>query len=135
MPICGNFVCAFSRVEKGKVYCHCDSSGDYENLPDCTATSNNSCERYKYFSCKICGHEYKCFQQRDNGFGKYEDFVAFDSGFGISKRTFDLLNGTVCIDYLLYGSDYSKKAFFLIQAFNDIKLAKNSLKALIAAYK
>lgn len=69
------------------------------------------------------------------GFGKCEDFVAFDSGYCISKQTFNSSNGTVYVDYLLYGPDYSEKKFFLIQSFGDIKLAKNALKALTAAYK
>lgn len=66
MSICGNFVCAFSHIDKGKVHCTRDTY-EYKNAPYCTATSNNTCGRYKFFSCKICGHEIKCFQQRDKG--------------------------------------------------------------------
>lgn len=63
---CGNFVCAFSHIERGKIYCTWNTYG-YENLPDCSATSDNSCGRYKYFSCNICGHEWTCFKQRERG--------------------------------------------------------------------
>ena len=66
MSICGNFVCVFSYIDKGKVYCTFGVD-DYRKYPDCTAMLNNSCGRYKWFSCKICGHEIKCFQQRDKG--------------------------------------------------------------------
>lgn len=81
--LCGNFVCAFSYIEKGKVYCHLDSY-DYKNLPDCTATSNNSCGRYKYFSCYICGHEYKCFQQHEKGV-----FYSAENGNFVPKSSTD----------------------------------------------
>ena len=63
---CGNFVCAFSHIERGKIYCTWNTYG-YENLPDCSARSDNSCGRYKYFSCNICGHEWTCFKQRERG--------------------------------------------------------------------
>lgn len=63
---CGNFVCAFSHIEHGKMYCLRDTD-TYRNAPDCTSTSDNSCRRYKYFSCKICGHEWTCFKQREKG--------------------------------------------------------------------
>lgn len=78
---CGNFVCAFSHIEKGKIYCKRDTYG-YENLPDCTATLNNSCGRYKYFSCKNCGHEYRCFNQHAKGV-----FYSAEKGNYIPKET------------------------------------------------
>lgn len=78
---CNNFVCAFSYIEKGKVYCHYDSY-DYKNLPDCTATSNNSCGRYKWFSCKICGYEYRCFKQHQKGV-----FYSSEKGNFVPKET------------------------------------------------
>ncbi len=63
---CKNFVCAFSHNERGKMYCQHDSC-DYINLPDCTATLDNSCAHYKYFSCKICGYDNVCYSQRAKG--------------------------------------------------------------------
>jgi len=65
--MCGNFVCFCSYYEHGKMFCTWDSNGNFKNLPDCTATSQNKCGRYKYFSCKICGHDIKCNAQRDKG--------------------------------------------------------------------
>lgn len=79
--VCGNFVCAFSHVEHGKVYCIWDTDS-YKNAPDCTATSQNKCGRYKYFSCKICGHEYRCFNQRDKGI-----FYSAEKGSYIPKES------------------------------------------------
>lgn len=78
---CNNFVCAFSHVERGKVYCFW-STDSCRNAPDCTATSQNSCERFKYFSCKICGHDYQCFKQREKGV-----FYSAQSGFYTPKET------------------------------------------------
>ena len=63
---CDNFVCAFSHIERGKMYFFRDTD-TFRNAPDCTATLNNSCGRYKYFSCKNCGHEYRCFSQHAKG--------------------------------------------------------------------
>lgn len=60
---------------KGKVYCQRNSySYDPKELPDCTATAKNSCNIYKYFSCKICGHDNVCNRQREKGvFYSYEN--------------------------------------------------------------
>ena len=63
---CGNFVCAFSHIECGKMYCLRDTD-TFKNAPDCTATLDNNCGHYKYFSCYICGHEWTCFKQREKG--------------------------------------------------------------------
>ena len=63
---CGNFVCAFSHIERGKMYCLRDTD-TCKNAPDCTATLDNNCGHYKYFPCYICGHEWTCFKQRDRG--------------------------------------------------------------------
>ena len=64
---CGNFVCVFSYFDKGKIHCISDVYEHFNEAPDCTATSNDSCGRYKFFSCKICGHENICFKQREKG--------------------------------------------------------------------
>lgn len=64
---CGNFVCLFSHISHGKIHCISDVYDNFDNAPDCTVTSNNSCGRYKFFSCKICGHEIRCFKQREKG--------------------------------------------------------------------
>lgn len=64
---CGNFVCLFSYIEKGKIHCTYGVYENYSNAPDCTATLSNSCGRYKYFSCKNCVHEWTCFKQREKG--------------------------------------------------------------------
>lgn len=82
MP-CGNFVCAFSHIERGKIYCTLDTY-DYKNLPDCTATSDNSCGRYKYFSCYNCGHEYRCFSQHQKGI-----FYSAEKGNFVPKSSTD----------------------------------------------
>ncbi len=63
---CKNFVCVFSHIERGKVSCT-RYTCDYNNAPDCTATSDNFCGQYKYFSCKICGHDIICNKQREKG--------------------------------------------------------------------
>lgn len=63
---CGNFVCAFSHIERGKMYCLRDTD-TFKNAPDCTATLDNNCGRFKYFSCSICGNENVCFKQREKG--------------------------------------------------------------------
>ncbi len=65
---CNNFVCAFSYPVKGKMYCQRNSySYDCKELPDCSATMENYCNIYKYFSCKICGHDVVCNIQHANG--------------------------------------------------------------------
>lgn len=63
---CKNFVCAFSHIDRGKVSCT-RNTDEYKNAPDCTASSNNFCGQYKYFSCKICGHDNVCNRQREKG--------------------------------------------------------------------
>lgn len=78
---CGNFVCAFSHIERGKIYCF-RYTDTCKNASDCTATLNNSCGLYKYFSCKICGHEYICFKQRAKGV-----FYSAEKGNYIPKET------------------------------------------------
>lgn len=60
--ICKNFVCVFSNYERGKTYC-----GRTEIRSDCNASCSMSCKHYKYFGCNICGHEFKCFKQREKG--------------------------------------------------------------------
>lgn len=55
--ICNNFVCAFSRSERGKILC------DYDGLSDCNICSQMSCKRFKYLSCKHCGYDFDCFHQ------------------------------------------------------------------------
>lgn len=59
--MCDNFVCAFSRSERGKILC------DYNGLSDCDVSRQMSCNRFKHLDCKWCGLEYKCFCQRDRG--------------------------------------------------------------------
>lgn len=78
---CGNFVCAFSHIERGKIYCF-RYTDTCKNAPDCTATLNNTCGRYKYFSCKICGHEYRCFKQHVKGV-----FYSAENGNFVPKET------------------------------------------------
>lgn len=80
---CGNFVCAFSHIERGKMYCLRDTD-TCRNAPDCTATSDNSCGRYKYFSCYICGHEWTCFKQREKGI-----FYSAEKGNFVPKSSTD----------------------------------------------
>lgn len=81
---CGNFVCAFSHIERGKIYCACDFLGDYKNLTDCTATLNNTCGRYKYFSCKICGLDNLCYKQHQKGI-----FYSAEKGNFVPKSSTD----------------------------------------------
>lgn len=74
---CNNFVCAFSYPIKGKFYCQRNSySCNSDELPDCSATMENSCNIYKYFSCKICGHDAVCNKSRAKGI-----FYAPEKGF------------------------------------------------------
>lgn len=84
MPICGNFVCCFSYFYKGKMLCITEIYENFSNAPDCTATSNNSCGRYKYFSCYNCGHENVCFKQRDKGI-----FYSAEKGYFVPKSSTD----------------------------------------------
>ena len=79
---CGNFVCVFSYFDKGKIHCISDVYEHFSEAPDCTATSNNSCGRYKFFSCNICGHENRCFKQREKGV-----FYSVEKGFFVPKET------------------------------------------------
>lgn len=83
MSVCGNFVCLFSHVVNGKVYCTCGICG-YDNLPDCTATMENSCGHYDYFTCSMCGHEYTCFRQKEKVL-----FYSQDKGFYTPKSSSD----------------------------------------------
>lgn len=83
MSVCGNFVCVCSHVVKGKVYCTCGIYG-YDNLPDCTATMENSCEHYKYFTCAMCGHEENCIKQKEKGV-----FYSPKNGFYVPKSSSD----------------------------------------------
>ena len=80
--VCGNFVCAFSHVERGKVYCNDDVNWNFTRAPDCTATSQNKCGRYKYFSCKMCGNDNICYSQRDKGI-----FYSAEKGFYTPKES------------------------------------------------
>lgn len=59
--LCNNFVCAFSCSECGKILC------DYDGLSDCNVNRQMSCKRFQYLDCKWCGHENRCFQQRERG--------------------------------------------------------------------
>ena len=68
--LCNNFVCAFSRSEHGKILC------DYDGLSDCNVNRQMSCKRFQRLDCKWCGHENKCFQQRERGV-----FYASDKGY------------------------------------------------------
>lgn len=80
---CGNFVCAFSHIERGKMYCFW--VGDScRNAPDCTATLDNNCRYYKYFSCSICGHDWICYKQHCNGM-----FYSPEKGFYVPKESSD----------------------------------------------
>ena len=69
--LCNNFVCAFSRSERGKILC------DYNDLSDCNITSQMSCKRFNYLSCKHCGHEFKCFHQGRKGVSYSPDVAYF----------------------------------------------------------
>lgn len=55
--LCNNFVCAFSRSERGKILC------DYDGLSDCDINYQMFCKRFHYLSCKWCGCENACFHQ------------------------------------------------------------------------
>lgn len=80
---CNNFVCAFYHTERGKIYClrYTDTC---KNAPDCTATLDNNCGYYKYFSCSICGHENVCFKQREKGI-----FYSTEKGNFVPKSSTD----------------------------------------------
>lgn len=80
---CNNFVCAFYHTERGKIYClrYTDTC---KNAPACTASLNNSCGQYKWFSCKICGHEYMCFKQYQKGV-----FYSAEKGNFVPKSSID----------------------------------------------
>lgn len=101
--LCNNFVCAFSRSERGKILC------DYDGLSDCDVNRQMSCKYFHQHTCKWCGHEYKCFQQRDRGVFYSPDkgnFVpAVSSAFAQKAMQNDLINAkrdifdTACSNY------------------------------------
>lgn len=59
---CKNFVCAFSQSDKGKIFC----TWKNENM-DCDISRSYSCHNFKNLSCKHCGHDNRCFKQREKG--------------------------------------------------------------------
>lgn len=59
--LCNNFVCAFSDTKNGKIVC------TYNSISDCDINRQMSCKYFKPHTCKWCGHENRCFQQRDRG--------------------------------------------------------------------
>ncbi len=67
--------------------------------------------------------------------GLNEDFVAFDSKFGISKTKINTSAGGVRYYYYLYCFHFGDKTFSRIQTFKDLKLAKKALKALTTVSK
>lgn len=60
--LCNNFVCAFSGTHKGKIVCTYD-----DGITDCDINRQMSCKLFAHHTCKWCGHENKCFQQRERG--------------------------------------------------------------------
>ncbi len=69
--LCSNFVCAFSRSERGKILC------DYNDLSDCDINNQMSCKLFRYLGCKHCGHEFNCFCQSKKGVSYSQDVAYF----------------------------------------------------------